>query len=134
MRRATKFPILLVVAMVTLGMVLPAHADPRDISVGGVWIAQISHDAAGYSSYARAVQFNQQITEALSDPQLRQGGTLVVRQVGSAATISVGDILVFTVMPEDTEGVESTVALANTWAQRLAQGLSRAMPGAGFYF
>jgi hypothetical protein len=120
--------------MAALGTALPAYADPRDVSVGGVFIARINHDAAGYSAYARAVEFTQEITEALSDPRLRQGGTVVVRQVGSAATISVGDILVFTVMPEDTEGVESTVDLANTWAQRLALGLSRAMPGSGFYF
>jgi len=45
----------------------------------------------------------------------------------------VGDILVFTVMPEDTEGKRSTVALAKSWAQLLAKGLEAALPGSGFY-
>lgn len=132
-RRVAGFPGFLAVA-VMLGMTLPAFADARDISVGGIFICQITHDAAGYSSYARAVQVNQRITEILSSPRFRQGGSVVVRQVGPAATISVGDMLVFTVMPEDTDNIESTADLAKTWAKLLAQGLSQALPGPGFYF
>jgi hypothetical protein len=132
-RRVVWLPAVLAVAVV-LGAALPALADARDISVGGVFICRITHDAAGYSSYARAVQVNQRITDVLSSPRFRQGGNVVVRQMGPAATISVGDVLVFTVMPEDTDGTTSTVDLAKSWAKLLAQGLSQALPGSGFYF
>ncbi len=132
-RRVVWFPAVVAVA-VALGAALPALADARDISVGGVFICRITHDAAGYSSYARAVQVNQRITDVLSSPRFRQGGNVVVRQMGPAATISVGDVLVFTVMPEDTDGATSTVDLAKSWAKLLAQGLSQALPGSGFYF
>jgi len=117
-----------------LAAVLPAVADQRDISVGGVYICTISHDAAGFTSFQRAVQVNQRITQVLSTPELRKGGTITVRQFGAAATISVGTILVFTVMPDDTEGQMSTVALAKSWAQLLGKGLQTALPGSGFYF
>ena len=117
-----------------LAAALPALADPRDISVGGVFICRITHDAAGYTSYARATQVNRRITEVLSNPQFRQGGNVVVRAMGAAATISVGDFLVFTVEPEDANGTMSTIDLAKYWARLLAQGLSKALPGPGFYF
>ncbi len=132
-RRVAWLPAVLVVT-VALGAALPALADARDISVGGIFICRITHDAAGYSSYARAVQVNQRITEVLSSPRFRQGGSVVVRQMGHAATISVGTVLVFTVEPEDTDGTTSTVDLAKSWAKLLAQGLSQALPGSGFYF
>jgi hypothetical protein len=32
----------------------PAAADERDISVGGVWVSKITHDAAGFSAQERA--------------------------------------------------------------------------------
>jgi len=125
--------IVLVVTLV-LAAALPGFADQRDISVGGVYICTISHDAAGYTSFQRAVQVNQRITQVLSTPGLRKGGTITVQPAGAAATVSVSNILVFTVMPEDTEGQLSTVALAKSWAQLLAKGLQVALPGSGFYF
>ncbi|HXX37734.1 MAG TPA: hypothetical protein VEP50_06205 [bacterium] len=132
-RRINGFPVLLAIAAM-LCAAMPALADARDISVGGVFICRITHDAAGYTSYARATQVNQRITEVLSNPQFRQGGNVVVRAMGAAATISVGNALIFTVMPEDTDGTMSTLDLAKYWAKLLAQGLSKALPGSGFYF
>lgn len=113
---------------------VPALADPRDISVGGVYICTITHDAAGYTSYARAVEVNRRISEVLSVPELRRGATVSVRRAGRAATITVGDILVFTVTPEDAQGTSVTpLELARQWAQKLAEGLGRALPDARFH-
>ena len=132
-RRVIGFSVLFAAAMM-LGTALPALADARDISVGGVFICRITHGATGYSSYARAVQVDRRITEVLSDPRFRRGGNVVVRSMGPAATISVNDFLVFTVMPQDTDGKMSTLDLAKYWARLLAEGLSKALPGPGFYF
>ncbi len=125
----------LLAAAVMLGPARPAFADARDISVGGVYICTITHDASGYTSYQRAAQFNKRITDVLSTPAFQRGGTVVVSQMGGSATVSVGNILVFTVTPADVEPTnETTVDLAKTWAQRLAQGLGVAMPGSTFHF
>lgn len=131
--RTTVRAMLLAGALV-LGLVLPALADARDISVGGVWVCTITHDSAGYSSYERAVQVNQRITQVLSTPRFRRGAVVAVKQVGDAATVMVGDVLVFTVTPDDTAGTSVTpVTLARQWAQRLAQGLSQALPDSNFH-
>jgi hypothetical protein len=120
--------------ILVLGLTLPALADARDISVGGVWVCRITHDSAGYSSYQRAVQVNQRITQVLSTPRFRQGAVVAVKQVGDTATVTVGDVLVFTVTPDDTAGTSVTpVTLARQWAQRLAQGLSQALPTSNFH-
>ncbi|HYM69851.1 MAG TPA: hypothetical protein VEZ44_09670 [bacterium] len=134
-RRSAGVPAVLLAVAVMLGAALPALADARDISVGGVFICRITHDAPGYTSYERATQVNQRITEVLSAPKFRQGGNVVVRQAGTAATISVGDVLVFTIMPVDAQDTGmGTVDLAKYWAKLLAKGLGQALPGSGFYF
>ncbi len=113
----------------------PAQADVGDISVGGVWVARISHGAGGFSADQRAAEVNKRITEILSNPRYRHAGTVVsVKPMGAAAAILVGDQLAFTVMPEDAEGTGVTAAqLAKQWAARLAQGLSKAIPDANFH-
>jgi hypothetical protein len=113
----------------------PAAADENDISVGGVWISKITHDAAGFSAQARAVEVTKRITEILSNPTYRYAGAMVaVRPVGQSAAIVVGDQLAMTIMPEDAAGTGvTTVELARQWAQRLAQGLSKALPDANFH-
>ena len=134
MDAARRFVISLLAALIAGGLSLPAHADVRDISVGGVWICRITQDASGFTSYDRAAEVRKRITEVLSNPDYRKGGAVVeVRQLGATVTISVGLTLVFTVVPEDTVG--ETVArhvtqleLARQWAQRLSEGLSRAFP------
>lgn len=125
---------LLLALAVALGVVSglprPAMADQGDISVGGVWVSKITHDSAGFSADQRAVEVNKRITEVLSSASLRRtGATVAVRPNGGSAMILVNDQLVMTVTPDDVAGTKvSTVELARQWAQRLAQGLSKAIP------
>jgi hypothetical protein len=54
--------------------------------------------------------------------------------MGKGAIVTVGERLVFTVTPDDAEGTTVTpLALAKLWAQRLAEGLSYALPDANFH-
>lgn len=129
----------IVIAAVLIGAVVagiagPASADPRDISVGGVWITRITHDWAGVSAADRATEITRRITQVLSTPQLRQGSVVAVRRDGANALITVGNILVFMVTPADAEGSRSPMHLARYLATLLGQGLTRALPGSAFYF
>jgi hypothetical protein len=134
-RRAFVIAVLLAGAALAAGVVRPAFADPRDISVGGVWITRITHDSAGRSAADRAVEVTRRITQVLSTPKLRQGAVIAVRPFGSDATVTVGNILVFTVTPDDAQGTSSTpMQIAKQWAALLGEGLTRALPGANFYF
>jgi len=134
-RRNAGWTAALLALAVLLGPARTALADARDISVGGVYICTLTHDASGFSSYDRAEQANKRITQVLSNPAFQHGATVYVRQLGAAATVSVGSLLVFTVTPEDVQPTNETpLALAKTWAQRLAQGLGVAMPGTTFHF
>jgi hypothetical protein len=133
MRTRLVLALVLALAMtvgVVSGLLRPAMAAEGDISVGGVWVSKITHDAAGYSASQRAVEVNKRITEVLSSANLRRtGATVSVRPNGGSAMILVNDQLVMTVTPEDAAGTGvSTVELARQWAQRLAQGLSKAIP------
>lgn len=122
-------------AVALIGAARPALADERDVSVGGVYICTITHDASGYNSYQRAVEASQRITNVLSNPAFRQGGTVAVNPAGTAATVTVGGMLVFTVTPADVSPTNETpFELAKTWGRRLAQGLAVAMPGSEFHF
>jgi len=126
---------LVLTAVLILGLALPALADATTISVGGVWICNITHDLAGFTADQRAVEVNKRITNILSDPQFRQGATITVKADGDYSDVLVGDRLVFTVAPVDTDGTVTADTLARQWAQRLAQGLNKAIPSAGgFYF
>lgn len=120
---------------ITAGILPPASADEGDISVGGVWVSKITRDASGYLASQRAVEINKRITEVLSRPELRHmGATVSVRPSGGSAMILVGDQLVMTVTPEDAADTGVTpVELARQWAQRLAQGLTKALPDANFH-
>ena len=129
----------IVIAAVLIGAVVagiagPAFADPRDISVGGVWITRITHDWAGVSAADRATEITRRITQVLSTPQLRQGSVVAVRRDGANALITVGNILVFMVTPADAEGSGSPMHLAKYLATLLGQGLTRALPGSAFYY
>jgi len=122
-------------AGILVALALPVLADERDISVGGVWICRITHDASGYTSYQRAVEVNRRITQVLSAPELRTGAQVTVRPMSSSAVIMVGDLLVFTVAPEDAMDTPVTpFELARQWAQRLAEGLTKGLPGYTSYF
>lgn len=125
---------LLIGLVVAAGTAGPAFADPRDVSVGGVWITRITHDSAGYTAEQRAIEVNKRITQVLSMPQLRQGAVVAVRRDGADAVVTVGDVLVFTVTPADAAGSGTTIQLAKQWAALLGQGLTRALPGSTFYF
>lgn len=115
------------------GLPRPALADVTDISVGGVWVCRITHDSSGFTAEQRAVEVNRRITEVLSTPEFRKGAIVSVKALGTAAVIMVGNLLVFTVTPDDAEGTSvKPVELARQWAQRLAMGLSNALPGSGF--
>lgn len=126
--------VTLIAPAFVLGTALPSRADIGDISVGGVWICRITQPALGLTAEQRAVQVNKQITEALSTPKFRRGAVVSIRPKETAATISVGDLLIVTVTPEDAKGTSVTpMALARQWAQRLATGLSKALPDAEFH-
>jgi len=119
----------------SISLAHPALADASDISVGGVWVAKITHDAAGVSADQRIVEVHKRITDILSNPVYRyQGAPVSVRPVGQAAGIFVADQLAITVMPEDAAGTGVTpMELARQWAQRLAQGLTKALPDANVH-
>jgi hypothetical protein len=132
-RRHAAVPLLLL-GTVMLSLALPARADEREISVGGIWITRLDHDAAGYTSYQRAVEVRRRITEVLSTPKFRQGTTVSVQPLGKAAIVMVGGLLVFTVTPEDAAGTRMTpLDVAHQWARLLAEGLSRALPDDNFH-
>src|SRR5579864_9550994 len=103
MPQARAFVIVALVAVIAVAAaaVSPAFADPRDISVGGVWITRITHDSAGYTAEQRATEITRRITEVLSMPQFRQGAVVGVHPSGADALVTVGDVLVFDVTPAD---------------------------------
>jgi hypothetical protein len=133
-RRTVIIAAVLIGAAVVAGLARPAFADPRDISIGGVWITRITHDWAGVSAADRATEITRRITQVLSTPQLRQGAVVAVKQDGANALITVGNILVFMVTPADAQGAGSPMHVAKQWAALLGQGLTRALPGSAFYF
>lgn len=134
-RRFGLFLALCTSAGLLAGALQPALADSGDISVGGVWVSKITHDTSGYTADQRAVEVHKRITEVLSTPTFRTNGAVVsIRPIGQSAAIMVGGLLVMTVTPEDAAGTGvATVELARQWAQRLAQGLSKALPDANFH-
>lgn len=112
----------------------PALADLGDISVGGVWVCRITEPALGLSVEQRVAQINKQITEALSTPKFRRGATLAVRADGPNARIVMEHLTILTVTPADAKGTTvKPLELARQWAQRLANGLSKALPDAEFH-
>jgi hypothetical protein len=122
------------IALAVAGWPQPSLADVGDISVGGVWVCRITQPALGLTAEQRAVQMNRQITEALSTPRFRRGAVLSIRAQGSSATISVGDLLIVTVTPQDAKGTSvGPMELARQWAKRLATGLSKALPDTEFH-
>ena len=132
-RRHAVVPLLLVAALIPT-LARPALADPREIAVGGIWIALIDHDAAGYSSVERAVEVRRRITEVLSTPKFREGTTVSVQPLGKVAVVMVGGLLVFTVTPQDAVGTSmAPLDVARQWARLLAEGLSRALPDSNFH-
>jgi hypothetical protein len=132
---------VVVIAGVLMGIAVaaatarPAFADPRDVSVGGVWITRITHAWAGVSAVDRAREVTRRITQVLSIPQFRQGAVVTVRPQGPEAVVMVGDVLVFTVTSADAADTSGTpLQVAKYWASLLGQGLTRALPGSAFYF
>jgi hypothetical protein len=120
---------LIAAAGLLTGFAVPARADTGEISVGGVWVCDITHDASGFTAAERAVEVRRRITELLSTPSARQGLTLSVQRNGANAVVLAGGLLIFTVTPSDTVGTSvSTLVLARQWASRLGEGLSRAIP------
>lgn len=133
--RAARSLLGLLVGITLMGAVAgPALADPRDISVGGVWITRIMQANAGYSAEERAVEVTRRITQVLSMPELRQGVLITVHKSGADAVVNVGDVLVFTVTPADAAGSGTTLYVAKQWAALLGKGLSNALPGSNFHF
>ncbi|MHB8730311.1 MAG: hypothetical protein ACYDAB_00765 [bacterium] len=125
--------ILLIGAVILAGAGSAAFADPRDISVGGVYITTITQDWAGYTAEQRATEVTKRITRILGTPELRQGAVVTVRQDGANALVNVGNILVFTVTPADAKGSGTTLYVAKQWARRLGEGLTKALPGSNFH-
>lgn len=116
-----------------------ALAAPNQISVGGVWVCDITQGASGFTVDQRIVQIQQRITNVLSTPSFQDNPNVFVRvrPAGADALITVGDrqtrILVFTVTPADAAGTSLTpVQVARQWAPRLAQGLGKAMPSSAW--
>jgi hypothetical protein len=112
----------------------PPIGDPRDVSVGGVWVCRITEPALGLSPDERVVQMNKQITEALSTPKFRRGATIGVRADGPNVRIVMEHLTIVTITPADARGTTvKPMELARQWAQRLANGLSKALPDAEFH-
>jgi hypothetical protein len=112
----------------------PVVPDRRDVSVGGVWVCRITEPALGLSADERVVQMNKQITEALSTPKFRRGATIGVRADGPNVRVVMEHLTIVTVTPADTKGTTvKPMELARQWAQRLARGLSKALPDAEFH-
>jgi hypothetical protein len=132
-QRAVRAFVLLIGAVALAGAVSPAFADPRDISVGGVYITRITQDYAGYTAEQRATEVTRRITRILGMPELRQGAVVAVKQDGANALVTVGNILVFTVTPADAKGSGTTLYVAKQWARLLADGLTKALPGSNFH-
>jgi len=111
-----------------------AAADPQDISVAGVWIGRIEHDAEGMRASERAIEITRRLTEIQSDPAMKEKTAVIgVKQVGGGAVISVDRFLVMTLRPDDVEGSGlGPFIVASQWAARLAQALARAMPWTQF--
>jgi hypothetical protein len=125
--------IFLFAAAAAAGLVGPAFADARDISVGGVYITTITQDSAGYTAEQRATEVTRRITRILGTPELRQGAVVAVKQDGANALVTVGNMLVFTVTPADAKGSGTTLYVAKQWARLLAEGLTKALPGSNFH-
>jgi hypothetical protein len=112
----------------------PPVTDPRDVSVGGVWVCRITEPALGLSADERVVQMNKQITEALSTPKFRRGATIAVRADGPNVRILMEHLTIVIITPADTKGTTvKPMELARQWAQRLARGMSKALPDAEFH-
>lgn len=129
--------ILLVATWVlVLALVSPALADWGDIIVGGVWAFRLKNGLPGMTLEQRIVDVERRITNVLSTPKYRKGGvSLSVRPVGPSAVIAVEEATIIVVTPEDAAatGVKVTaLELARQWAQRLANGLNKALPDARF--
>jgi hypothetical protein len=130
-RLAAAAEALIASAVIVIATSQPLLADVGDISVGGVWVCRITQPALGLTAEQRAVQMTKQITEVLSTPEFRRAAVISIRPKDSSAMISVGDLLIVTVTPEDAKGTSVTpMELARQWAQRLAVGLSKALPDA----
>jgi len=133
-RRATAVAVSLLTLSFLAGLSLAALADERDISVGGVWVCRISHDASGYTAARRATEVRKRITNVLSAPGLLRGAVVTIRPAGQDAVVAVGGMLVFTVTPTDAMGTSVTpLELARQWGARLASGLSKALPDVNFH-
>lgn len=111
----------------------PAFADPRDISVGGVYITRITQPSAGYTAEERATEVTRRITRILGMPEFRQGAVVSVSRSGADALVNVGNVLVFTVTPADAAGSGTTLFVAKKLAALLAEGLTKALPGSNFH-
>jgi hypothetical protein len=133
-RSASTLAVLLAATSLVGAIARPAFADPRDVSVGGVWITRITQANGGYSPEQRAVEITRRITRVLGMPEFRQGAVVTVQQSGADALVQVGSVLIFTVTPADAAGSGTTMAVATQWATLLARGLSRALPGSNFHF
>lgn len=132
-RRHAVVPLMLLAVAIPV-LARPALADPREIAVGGIWITLIDHDAAGYTSFERAIEVRRRITEVLSTPKFREGTIVSVQSMGKGAVVMVGGLLVFTVTPQDATGTwMAPVDVARQWARLLAEGLSRALPDSSFH-
>jgi hypothetical protein len=128
----------LVLALVLVGIVVPALAgsalaNPADVSVGGVWVTRFTAPANGLAPSDRALFATRQITEVLSDPQYINGAPVTVRPFGPDALVVVGNRVVLTAPPADTHGAVTTAQLAQTWAVRLAQGLTQSRQGSAVF-
>jgi len=115
---------------VLIGIVVPVSAapDPLSISVGGIWICKITQSVAGFTPQQRVTEANKRITEVVSRIRPADRVTVKVQLYGSTATVTVNDMLVFTLVPADvpTPGV----ALADYALQvsvRLQKGILTAL-------
>jgi hypothetical protein len=124
-----------VILCVLLGFARPAFAEVGDISIGGVWVCRLTKGAAGLTLDQRMMQIERRIFSAINNPKYRDQRQMpvVVRPMGQNAAVTVDDVVIFVVTPEDVEGTGAKpMEAAVLWGQRLARGLNLAIPDGKF--
>ncbi len=127
-----RLSVLSLVLALTIGTAVSVIAapDPASISVGGVWVCNITQPAAGFTPEQRVTEANKRITEVVSRLRAADRVTVAVEPFGAAAKITVNGMLVFTLVPADvpTPAVP-LVEYARQVAARLQKGILNALPG-----
>ncbi len=133
--RKLAFVVSMVVWSLLLVFAHPALAEMGDVSIGGVWVCRLARGTDGFALGRRMEQIERNIYAVLNNPRYRDQRQVPVRvkPMGQNAAITVDGAVILLVTPEDVEGTGAKpIEAAQQWAQRLARGLSQALPDPRF--